>query len=214
MKAEGHRDDDPTSRLLKVKIPRRRPRPFRREQVDALLDSGAYTRTRDMIIIAALSGLRIGEIVRIRGEDIDRISRTLYTVRKGGLQHTVDLHPALMSMAERYPQKCWWFPSPYKNHQFPDGGGHILMASASDAISKAINRAGIADQRLTGHSLRHFFATQLLSEGVNVRVIQEMMGHASLATTQLYMDVSDAQRSEGVARLEPFQERTTSGRNR
>jgi integrase/recombinase XerD len=67
MQAKGHRPDNPAAGLPKVKIPRRKPRPLRLAQVDAMLDSGAYRRTRDIITIAALSGLRLGEIVKIRG---------------------------------------------------------------------------------------------------------------------------------------------------
>lgn len=212
MLEEGHRDDDPAARLRKVKIARRKPRPLHPHHVDAMLDSGAYARTRDIITIAALSGLRIGEIVRIRGEDVDLIAHTIRSIRKGGLDHIVPMHPALVELARRYPSTGWWFPSPHTNTRFPNGGGHILMKSASNAVSHAIRRAGITDTRLTGHSLRHFFATQLLREGVSVRVVQEMLGHASLATTQLYMEVTDDQLQDGVGHLPGIERRTHSGR--
>lgn len=213
MKDDGHREDDPAAKLRKVKVPRRKPRPFYRHHVDAMLDSGAYRRTRDIITIAALTGLRIGEIVKIRGEHVDLQARTIRSVRKGGLEHVVALHPIIVELATRYPRTGWWFPSPYPSKEFPDGGGHILMKSASDAIAKAIRRAGITDTRLTGHSLRHYFATQLLREGVQLRVVQEMLGHASLATTQLYMDVTEDQMHEGVGKLAGIQERQQSGRH-
>lgn len=212
MKEDGYRDDDPAAKLRKVKVPRRKPRPFYRHHVDAMLDSGAYRRTRDIITIAALSGLRIGEIVKIRGEDVDLRAETIRTIRKGGLDHIVALHPVLVELAQRYPRTGWWFPSPYRSKQFPDGGGHIMMKSASDAIAKAIRRAGITDRRLTGHSLRHYYATQLLLEGVQVRVVQEMLGHASLATTQLYTEVTEAQMHDGIQRLPGIEVREHSGR--
>src|SRR5690606_4346278 len=113
----------------------------------------------------------------------------------------------------RYPTSGWWFPSPYPNREFPDGGGHILMKSASDAVAHAIRRAGITDPRLTGHSLRHLFATQLLREGVPIRVVQEALGHASLATTQLYTEVTEDELQEGVDRLPPIPIRVRSGRH-
>lgn len=208
------RVDDPAKALPKVKVPRRQPRPLRTAQIESLLDGGAYRTTREIIIIAALTGLRIGEIVKIRGEDIDRDGQVIYSQRKGGFEHSVPLHPAILELAESKPRTGWWFPSPFKNKQFPNGDGHVLMASASDAVSKAIRRAGITDRRITGHSLRHFYASQLLAEGASIRVIQEMLGHASLATTQIYTEVTDKQMQLAVGLLGGIEQRKQSGRGR
>ncbi len=212
LQAKGHRADNPAAGLPKVKIPRRKPRPLRIQQVDAMLDSGAYKRTRDIITIAALSGLRIGEIVKIRGEDIDVEGGVLRSLRKGALEHVIALHPVLLDLARDYPRSGWWFPSPHRNEMFPTGGGHILMKSASDRVSKAIRNAGITDRNLTGHSLRHFYATTMLKNGVNIRVVQELLGHASLATTQLYTEVDQDDMRGGVAALPPIDLRERSRR--
>jgi integrase/recombinase XerD len=214
MQAKGHRADNPAAGLPKVKLPRRKPRPLRLAQVDAMLDSGAYKRTRDIITIAALSGLRLGEIVKIRGEDVDIEGGVLRSIRKGNLEHRIALTSALLKLALRYPRTGWWFPSPYRNKQFPEGDGHILMKSASDRVSRAIRKAGITDLTLTGHSLRHFYATTLLKEGVNIRVVQELLGHASLATTQLYTEVDDDDMRLGVAHLPSIPVRMHSTRSR
>jgi integrase/recombinase XerD len=214
MRAKGHREDDPAAGLPKVKLPRRKPRPFRIQQVDAMLDSGAYKRTRDIITICALSGLRIGEVVKIRGEDVDLGGGILRSVRKGSLEHVIALNTVLLDLAREYPREGWWFPSPHKNRQFPDGGGHILMKSASDRVSRAIRNAGITDPNLTAHSLRHFYATTLLKQGVNIRVVQELLGHASLATTQLYTEVDQDDMRAGVATLPTIRQRRMSARRR
>lgn len=200
MKKSGRRPDNPAKDLPKVKVPRRKPRPLRLDQIESMLESGIYSRTRDIIMVAALTGLRLGEVVKIRGEDVDIVGRTIRSVRKGGYEHRVGLPDGLLELAQRMPRKGWWFPSPYPNKQFPNGDGHILMKSASDRVAKAIRAAGIADPRITGHSLRHFLATTLLREGVPIRVVQEMLGHASLATTQLYADVSDEEVLDGMNR--------------
>jgi integrase/recombinase XerD len=212
--AKGHRPDNPAGGLPKVKQPRRKPRPLRLTQVDAMLDSGAYKRTRDIITICALSGLRIGEVVKIRGEDVDLEGGVLRSVRKGSLQHVIALNSALIHLAHEYPREGWWFPSPYKNREFPDGGGHVLMKSASDRVSRAIRNAGITDPNLTAHSLRHFYATTLLKQGVNIRVVQELLGHASLATTQLYTEVDQDDMRAGVAVLPLIAHRSQSARRR
>lgn len=214
MQAKGHRPDNPAAGLPKVKLPRRKPRPFRIQQVDAMLDSGAYKRTRDIITICALSGLRIGEVVKIRGEDVDLDGGILRSVRKGSLEHVIALNTVLLDLARQYPREGWWFPSPHRNRQFPNGGGHILMKSASDRVSRAIRNAGISDPNLTAHSLRHFYATTLLKQGVNIRVVQELLGHASLATTQLYTEVDQDDMRAGVAMLPTIRQRRMSARRR
>ncbi|HHW50968.1 MAG TPA: tyrosine-type recombinase/integrase [Pseudoclavibacter sp.] len=212
MKKTGRRKDNPAKNLPKIKMARRRPRPLRLDQIEAVLDCGIYTRTRDIITIGALSGLRIGEIVKIRGEDVDLIGMTIRSTRKGNLDHRVPLHPALVPIFERLPRDGWVFPSPYPNKQFPHGGGHILMGSASDRVSKALRAAGIVDRRITAHSLRHFLATTLLRDGVPIRVVQEILGHASLATTQLYAEVLDDDMQRGILVAPSIELRSRSGR--
>lgn len=213
MMDEEIRMSDPAARLPKVKVPRRRPRPLRTEHIDAALDSGIYERTRDIITIAACTGLRLGEVVKIRGEDIDMISGTIRSIRKGGLDHIVHMPPAAIEIARRKPTSGWWFPSPYSNSLFPDGGGHVLMKSASTRVSIVLRKIGL-QAPITGHSLRHWYATTLLREGVPIRVVQEMMGHASLATTQLYAEVTDDEMSEASATITHITARRPSTRNR
>lgn len=190
MKKQKLRKDNPAKDLPKVKVPRRKPRPLRLDQIEDVLNSGIYSRTRDIILIAAFTGLRLGEVVKIRGEEVDLADMTIRSIRKGDLDWQGTLNDELLSIAVRYPRSGWWFPSPYPNALFPNGDGHILMASASDRVSKAIRAAGITDRRITGHSLRHYAATEMLRRGAHIRAVQEFLGHASLATTQLYAEVT------------------------
>lgn len=208
---EGVRASDPAVRLPRVKVPRRKPRPLRLEHIDLMLDSGAYQSTRDMITIAACTGLRVGEVVKIHDDDIDWVTNTIRSTRKGGLEHVVHMPPAVVEIAQRRRGRGWWFPSTYKNSEFPDGGGHILMKSASTRISIILRKVGIPAP-ITGHSLRHFYATTLLREGAPIRVVQEMMGHASLATTQLYAEVTDEEMSDASQLIPDIAPRTHSAR--
>lgn len=214
MKKQKLRRDNPAKDLPKVKVPRRKPRPLRLDQIEDVLESGIYSRTRDIILIAAFTGLRLGEVVKIRGEDVDLPGMTIRAIRKGDLDWQGTLNGELLTMAARYPRKGWWFPSPYPNELFPDGGGHILMASASDRVSKAIRAAGIADRRITGHSLRHYAATEMIRRGASVRAVQEFLGHASLATTQLYADVTLDDMRQANELLPPITAPAHSGRTR
>lgn len=201
MLEEGYVEMSPAARLPRVRVPRRRARPILMAHVRALLELGVWQCTKDLIAVLANTGLRIGEAVRIRGEDYDPIGRTLRSVRKGGLVQIIQLPEAVVEIAERMPRVGWWFPSPYKSNAFPNGGGHILMKSASTKIGHALRRIGINDPMITGHSIRHFYACMLLANGAPIHVVQEMLGHASLATTQLYVLVGDEDIRAAVARI-------------
>jgi integrase/recombinase XerD len=195
---EGYTATDAARRLRKVKVPRRKARPLRLEHIAAMLAARIAQSTADLIAVAAMTGLRVGEVVRIRGEDVDRITWTLRSVRKGGVDMLIKLSSGMIELAKRMPTAGWWFPSDYPNAAFPTGGGHILMKSASTRISIVLRKVGIRDPKITGHSLRHFYACYLLANGAPIRVVQEMLGHASLATTQLYTEVTDEQIAEAT----------------
>lgn len=208
MVLEGHLAHNPSDRLPRVRVPRRLARPLRIQHVEALLVSGIRQSTQDQIGIAATTGLRVGEIVRIHGQDYDHRTQTLRVTRKGGITHYLLLPELAQDIANRMPLTDWWFPSPYPSRQFPDGGGHIMMKSASSKITRALRRIGVTDTRITAHSLRHFFACSLIVNGVPLHVVQELMGHASIATTQLYVEVTDKEIREAVSKI-PYVGRQT-----
>lgn len=201
MLEEEYVEKNPAARLPRVRVPRRRARPIYLAHVMALFESNIWQCTKDLITVLANTGLRIGEAVRIRGEDYDPIGKTLRSVRKGGLVQIIQLPEAVVEIAERMPRRGWWFPSPFTSSAFPEGGGHILMKSASTKIGLALRRIGINDPRITGHSIRHFYACMLLASGTPIYVVQEMLGHASLATTQLYVLVDDGEIRAAVSRM-------------
>ena len=203
--AEGLREDNPSKRLPVVRAPKGTPRPFTAEQVDAMLNSGAYTRTRAMILLGYHQGFRVSQIARVRGDDIDRLANTIYTLGKGGKEARLPLHPVIAELAESMPAG-WWFPA-------RDGSDQPLRsASVTDLITKAKRRAGITDPLLTPHSLRHSFGTDLVEEGVDIRVVQELMMHASLATTQVYTGVSEWRKQLGIRARPSLTIPTQSGR--
>lgn len=196
---EGYFSTDPSRRLPAIKLPRRKARPLRLAHILAMLElDGTWQSTLDMITVAANTGLRVGEIVRIDGNDYDRFTNELKSIRKGGVEQYISCTPAMTELASRMPTSGWWFPSHYCNALFPDGGGHILPKSASTRLGAVIRRVGLTDSRLTAHSFRHFFACMLLARGNSLHVVQEMMGHASLATTQLYIEVAESEISRAV----------------
>lgn len=191
---DGYRDDDPTAKAAKVHVPRNLPRPFSWEQIDAMLTTGAYRRTRAMILLGYYQGFRVSQIADVNSDDIDLLAGTIRTIAKGSVDLILPLHPVIRELADTMPAG-WWFPA---RHGQP---GHVTPSSVSDLVRRAKLRAGITDPDLTAHSLRHSYGTHLLENGVDVRVVQELMGHANLATTQVYTRVSDLQRRAGIMAL-------------
>lgn len=188
-----HRQDNPMIKLAAPRRPERSPRPVSDADLRLLLATRMHRRTNAMILLAALAGLRVSEIAKVRGEDIatDRI----YVDGKGGKQAWVPLHPILVELAATMPQRGWWFPG---NCRRP--GQHVHSKAVSDIIGNAMRRAGIGG---TPHALRHWYATTLLDDGADLRTVQELMRHSSVQTTQVYTRVPDRRRHAAVGRLDP-----------
>lgn len=204
---DGIRDDDPSARLPPVEVPKGEPRPFTREQVDAMLCSGAYRRTRAMILLGYYQGFRVSSIARVHGRDIDLEAMTIRTVGKGGKVRTLPLHPMIAELTLTMPRDDWWFPARR------GAAGHIRPAAVTNLITRAKKRAGITDPTLTPHSLRHAFGTDLVDEGVDIRVVKELMMHESLSTTQIYTGVSARRKRDGIRALPARPIPTHSGRS-
>ena len=192
---EKLRADDPSERLPRIRAPRGRPRPYTQEQIDALLTSGAYKRTRAMILLGCYQGFRASEIAAIHGHDIDLDGGTIRVLGKGGKISFLPLHPTIGELALIMPRDGFWFPARKSNT------GHIHSRSVSDLMTRAKKRAGITEPKLTGHSLRHAYGTILVKSGVDLRTVQELMRHESLATTQIYTLIDEDQLRDGIQRL-------------
>lgn len=188
---DGHTDVDPSASLPAVRVPKGKPRPFTPEQIDLMLTSGAYRRTRVMIMLGYYQGFRVSQIARVRGDDIDLLSGTIRTVSKGNKDSILPLHPAIRELAPTMPDG-WWFPARNQDD------APISGASVTDLITRAKTRAGITDPKLTPHSLRHSFGTELVEQGVDIRVVQELLLHEDLSTTQIYTGVSSRLKKAGI----------------
>lgn len=178
------RDDDPCAKLRAPKFPRRRPRPVSDNQLARLLATPMHRRTHTMILLAAFQGLRVHEIAKIRGCDVDVRDGTLHVVGKGEVDAVLPLHPLIAGEAARYPQGYWF--STYIGNGL-GATGPILPHSVTGTVSLAMTRAGIDGG---AHRLRHWYGSDLVDRGVNIRIVQELLRHASLQTTQIYTQVT------------------------
>ncbi|QPG69963.1 tyrosine-type recombinase/integrase [Mycolicibacterium mucogenicum DSM 44124] len=194
---EEHRVDDPMIKLGTPKYPERVPRPVPDDGLVKLLTARMHHRTRVMILLAALAGLRVSEIARVKGEDLDLEKGVIYIMKgKGKKRAALPLHFLLVEAAHTMPARGVWFPGIRSRAHT-----HVLGKSVSDIIGQAMRRAGTPG---TPHCLRHWYGTTLLEDGADLRTVQELLRHSSLATTAIYTKVPDHRRHEAINKLDPF----------
>lgn len=193
---EGIREDNPMAKVRKPKQGRKAMSVISTDHVKALLDAPIRSRTRTMVLLGAYQGLRASEIARVRGCDVDLIGGHLAVEGKGGVRALLPLHPLIAAEAKKYGPG-WWFPQYVENRQGA-AGEPILGGSVTTAVGGAMKRHGIPG---TCHSLRHWYATELLRQRVDLRVIQQLMRHATLASTERYLHVDDTARRAGILTL-------------
>lgn len=186
------REDNPADRTPRPRRPKSRPRPIESTQLSALLAAANRRRTRAYVLLGALAGLRVHEIAKIHGRDIDPYTHVLTVIGKGGKVARIPMHDDLVKLAESYPIDAYWFPS------YLAGREHVSSTAVSQAISDAMHRAGFQGKP---HQLRHFYGTELVRAGVNLRIVQTLMRHESPATTAIYTEVDFGQLRDGIATL-------------
>jgi site-specific recombinase XerD len=174
-------------RIAYAREPRKLPVILSADEVVRFLEAVPSLKTRTALTTAYAAGLRASEAVGLKVADIDS-SRMLIQVRhgKGAKDRTVMLSPQLLAILRTY----WRLARP-KEWLFPgrDEGKPIDVQVLYAACRSAAKAAGLT-KRVTVHTLRHSFATHLLESGVNIRIIQVLLGHNSLSTTARYTQVA------------------------
>lgn len=193
------RVDNPMVKVRSPKVPERVARPIADTDVPKLLAARMWSSTRAMILLALLAGLRVSEIARVRGQDVDLEARLIWVRGKGRRLRSIPLHPLLIELACDMPATGWWFPMRGLESE------HMLGKSVSDVIGRTMRRAGV---RGTPHSLRHWYGTSLLDDGNDLRTVQELLRHKSIQTTQIYTRVSTDRQREAISALSLGRHRT------
>ena len=165
------------------------------EEVGQLLRSVTSLKFRTILTTAYAAGLRLSEVISLRVSDIDS-RRMLIRVRqgKGRKDRYVMLSPVLLEMLRRY-----WRAARPVDYLFPGQkkGKPLNPSSVQKACRQAVKDSGLK-KHVTVHTLRHCFATHLLEAGTDIRLIQLLLGHTNVRTTQIYTHVSP-QRAQEVA---------------
>jgi integrase/recombinase XerD len=192
--------------------PRRLPKAISVEQVERLLDAAGVDGTplavRDRALLELLyaTGARISEAVGLAVDDLDLTARSVLLCGKGGKQRRVPVGTYAVTALEAYlvrvrpalVVKGRGTPVLFLNAR----GGALSRQSAWTVLRTAADQAGLAGG-ISPHTLRHSFATHLMEGGADVRVVQELLGHSSVTTTQIYTLVTVAQLREVYASTHP-----------
>jgi integrase/recombinase XerC len=230
---EGLLSVDPSARLRAPKRQQHLPPVLRQAQVQRLLDTAAHTgaparssgpaapvvgpeeaarreaavRLRDAAALELLyaSGVRIGELVGLDLDDIDRGRRTLRVLGKGNKERVVPYGAPAERALEAWVRRgrtVLWTPAAGPALFVGVRGARWGSRGARETVDRALE--GLGDTSARGpHTLRHTAATHLLDGGADLRSVQELLGHSSLATTQLYTHVSVERLREGYRRAHP-----------
>ena len=199
----GTRTDNPAAEL---ELPRRRrtlPRTLSPGEAERLIEAAAGTtpralRDRALVELLYGAGLRVSEAVGLERSAVELEQRLVRCVGKGSKERIVPIGREAAEALRRYMARG----RPYLDRRHrPElflnaKGGPLTRAGAFLILRRLAGAAGLEPERVHPHLLRHSFATHLLEGGADLRSVQEMLGHADLATTELYTHVSDRRRRE------------------
>lgn len=196
------RGDDPTSRLDAPKRARQLPKTLSPDEVERLIEAASSARDRALIELLYGAGLRVSELVSLPLRAAPKPGQEHMIVEgKGGRERMVALgRPALAALAahlavretalpkteaQRERAQRWLFPSASA------ADGKLTRRRVGQILEAAAAKAGIDPARVSPHVLRHAFATHLVEGGADLRTVQTLLGHADIATTQIYTHVAE-----------------------
>jgi len=212
---EGWRTDDPSRRVEAPKQGRPLPKVLSRDEVERLIaaaaakDGAQGLRLACLIEITYASGLRVSELLALPLTALARDPAFLMVRGKGGKERLAPLNAAARTAVKAWLEvrkqfipkgdaaNPWLFPSRGK-------GGRLTARRFSQLLEEAAAGAGIDPARVSPHVLRHAFATHLLEGGADLRVVQTLLGHADIATTQIYTHVAGERLAEVVRSKHPL----------
>ncbi len=213
--SKEHQYSNPTLNFYPPKIPKRLPKALTVEQVMNILaisgDDLISLRDRALLELLYATGGRVTEIINLNTTDISTIKNQdseITTIRvkgKGGKERVVPIGSFALSAINDYltrsrPTLCKVLTQ--KALFLNQRGGRLTRQSAWSIVANRAARAGLAEV-VTPHSMRHSFATHLLDGGADIRVVQELLGHASVTTTQIYTLITIDRLRESYASAHP-----------
>lgn len=206
---EGLREDDPSAALPRPRFERPLPRILDEAEIQRMFDaaedraaSGEGAAVRNLALLELLygSGLRASELVGLPRGSVRAGQPFLMVLGKGSKERLVPISTradaAVGAWLGHVGKGSLWL--------FPSGKSHLSRVRLFQIVRAMAADAGIAPERVSPHVLRHAFATHLLSGGADLRVLQSLLGHADIATTQIYTHVDSARLVELVNARHPL----------
>jgi integrase/recombinase XerD len=171
--------------LRTPKAEKKLPVVLSKAEVKRLLSGASSKKSRLMLMLFYSSGLRLSECIRLKRTDLDLEDRTGWVRKgKGGKDRLFILSDTLIAELKQYFNE-----EPEKEFIFSGRNGIMSARNVQKIVKTAARNANI-NKKVSPHTLRHSFATHLLDSGVDIRKIQELLGHSNLQTTQIYTKVS------------------------
>jgi integrase/recombinase XerD len=210
---EGVRADDPTTTIDRPKLGRSLPKYLTELEVEALLTAarrqkGKQGRRLTLIVeLLYATGLRISELTSLPAT-ASKAEGALIVAGKGGKERIVPLGGQAVAAMRAYEpdrksfgllkgESPWLFPSRGKN-------GHLTRRRVGQMLDELAVEAGLEIEKVSPHVLRHAFATHLLHHGADLRIVQELLGHADLSTTEIYTHILDERMKALVLEKHPL----------
>ena len=210
---DGLRRDDPSATLPRPRLERPLPRILEQDEVTRMFEaaedkasSGELVAVRNLALLELLygSGLRATELVSLPRGAVRASQPFLMVLGKGSKERLVPISARAQSAVAKWldiaPGGTIWL--------FPSGKSHLSRVRLFQIVRSMAADAGIAPERVSPHVLRHAFATHLLAGGADLRVLQSLLGHADIATTQIYTHVDSARLVELVNSRHPLATRS------
>lgn len=226
--SDGMRADDPTSGLDTPRLGHPLPKILGEAEVERLIEAAAVwpgdegVRLRCLLELLYATGLRVSELIGLPFAGAQRDPRFLLVRGKGGKERVVPLSPPAREALARYLEcRDRFLPrgQPANPNQpvnpkmarwlFPSRGtdGHLTRQRCGQLLKELALAAGLDPTRLSPHVLRHAFASHLLDHGADLRSVQQMLGHADIATTQIYTHVQSERLRRLVETVHPLARR-------
>lgn len=195
--SEEYKIKDISSKIINPKLRRKLPNILTIEEVDNLLDIKLNTpfdyRNKAMLELMYSSGLRVSELVDLKLNNIDLDNGYVRCLGKGKKERIIPIGEIAIEYLKKYinEYRNSMKKGYYTENVFLNNHGKNITRQGFFLIIKNIAKEKNIDKNITPHMLRHSFATHLLNNGANLRTIQEMLGHSSITTTQIYTNVSN-----------------------
>ena len=207
---EGTLRDDPTAQIAMPKIGRSLPKSLSEEEVESLLGAPVVTdplgsRDRTMLEVLYATGLRVSELVSLKHSQLNMNQGVLRVVGKGDRERLIPLGEEAVRWLKEFigTGRGEILLDRHTDYLFPTRRGDHMTRQAFWHIIKRYARKSGIDKDLSPHTLRHAFATHLLNHGADLRVVQMLLGHSDLSTTQIYTHVARERMKELHSRHHP-----------